>query len=127
MYPTSRHGASKCPIQRNDNHDDENRRRSDGKIKRDILGGLPKMIHRVRDVDVGGENRQIRRHEQLDPKLRIVRPPKALVRNDDSCKRASSLFVGMLLSAVRRHHAAARQSLRAVRNSHATAQNPRRP
>ena len=54
------------------------------------------MIYRVSDVDVCGEDRQVRGHKQLDPKLRVVRPPKARVGDDTSAIVASSLFVGML-------------------------------
>ena len=50
----------------------------------------------MRNVDVRGEDRQIRGHKQLDPKLRVVRPPKARVGDDRSAIGRSSLFVGML-------------------------------
>ncbi len=64
------------------NHDGENGRSPDGKVKRDILRCLLKMVHRVRNVDVCGEDGQVRGHKKLDPKLRVMRPSKVRVSDD---------------------------------------------
>ena len=83
--PDVSHGGAtgfEAPNPAKNNHRGENDRRCDGKVEWNILRGLVEMVHRVRDVDVCGEDSQVRGHKKLDPKLRVMRPSNARVSDD---------------------------------------------
>ena len=61
-------------------------------VERNVLGGLLKMIDRVRNVDVRGEDGEVRGRQRARPRAGIVRPAKARV-GDESLASGERVYL----------------------------------